>query len=214
MGLLEKETYLNKRYLPLFLAGALVVIGSGTRAFAQTDSPMNKSVPAADKTPPSYDMKPQSLLDLEDMQKKFVTLAQAIPAEKYTWRPSEGVRSISEVFLHVAGLGFQMAPVLGATREPGFKMDSFEKSTTQKTEVIAQLDRSFHYVQAAIEKMTNADFQNPEKQFGPQANAGDIVYLIVVDDHEHLGQSVAYARVNGIVPPWTAEKMKHKQPEK
>jgi uncharacterized damage-inducible protein DinB len=62
--------------------------------------------------------------------------------------------------------------------------------------------------------MTNADFQNPERQFGPQANAGDIVYLIVADDHEHLGQSVAYARVNGIVPPWTAEQMKDKQPEK
>lgn len=204
---------MNKLCLPL-LAWALVLSGAGTRAFGQADLQMNKSVPAADKTPPSYDMKPQSLLDLEDMQKKFVTLAQAIPVEKYTWRPSEGVRSISEVFLHVAGLGFQLAPVLGATPQPGFKMDSYEKSTAQKTEIIEQLNRSFHYVRAAIEKMTNADFQNPEKQFGPQANAGDIVYLIVADDHEHLGQSVAYARVNGIVPPWTAEQMKDKQPEK
>jgi uncharacterized damage-inducible protein DinB len=183
--------------------GLAMAFGSfGARAFAQDRS--HNFAPPVDKTSPSYDMKPQSLQDLEDMQEKFVGLAQSIPAEKYTWRPSDGVRSFSEVFLHVAAMGFMMAPVLGATPEPGFNKDTYEKSTTDKDKIVEQLNQSFSYVRAAIEKMANADFARPEKQFGPDANAGDIVYLIVADDHEHLGQSVAYARINGIVPPWTA----------
>ena len=70
--------------------------------------------------------------------------------------------------------------------------------------------QSFEYVHAFVAEMTNADFAKPEPKFGPEANAGDIIYIIVTDDHEHLGQSVAYARVNGIVPPWTAAAMKAK----
>ncbi|MDR3722476.1 MAG: hypothetical protein P4L00_12815 [Candidatus Acidoferrales bacterium] len=70
--------------------------------------------------------------------------------------------------------------------------------------------QSFEYVHAFVAQMTNADFAKLEPKFGPEANAGDIIYIIVTDDHEHLGQSVAYARVNGIVPPWTAAAMKAK----
>ena len=53
--------------------------------------------------------------------------------------------------------------------------------------------------------MTNADFNKPLPKLGPDANYGDVVYILVTHAHEHLGQSIAYARVNGIVPPWTAE---------
>ena len=158
-----------------------------------------------DKTPPSYDMKAQSLQDLDDMHKKFVSLAEAIPAEKFTWRPGDGVRSVSEAFLHVADMNFRMPMAIGATPAPGYKKEGYEKSTTDKAKVIAQLNQSFDYVHAYVDAMTNADFAKPELKFGPQANAGDIIYIIIADDHEHLGQSVAYARVNGIVPPWTAD---------
>jgi uncharacterized damage-inducible protein DinB len=166
-----------------------------------------------DKTPPSYDMKAQSLQDLEDMHKKFVSLAEATPADKFTWRPGEGVRSVSEAFLHVADMNFQMPVAIGATPAPGYKKEGYEKSTTDKAKVIEQLNQSFDYVHAYVDSMTNADFAKPELKFGPQANAGDIIYIIVADDHEHLGQSVAYARLNGIVPPWTADRLK-KQPQK
>jgi uncharacterized damage-inducible protein DinB len=173
---------------------ALALSGSASRA-AQPE----------DKTPPSYDMKGQSLVDLDDLHKKFVSLAQATPAEKFAWRPGEGVRSVSEAFLHVAAMNFGMPAQIGATPAPGYKKDGYETSTTDKAAIIAQLNQSFDYVHAYVESMSNADFAKPEVKFGPQANAGDIVYIIIADDHEHLGQSVAYARVNGIVPPWTAE---------
>jgi uncharacterized damage-inducible protein DinB len=181
---------------------ALVAGGSATRATAAQTT---------DKTSPSYDMKAQSLIDLDDMHKKFVTLAEAIPAEKFTWRPGEGVRSFSEAFLHVADMNFQMPPQIGATPAPGYKKEGYEKSTTDKAAIIKQLSESFEYVHAYVEQMTNADFAKLEPKFGPEANAGDIIYIIVTDDHEHLGQSVAYARMNGIVPPWTAAALKRKQ---
>ena len=176
-------------------------------AFAAKDRQQASAIaPAqsADKTPPSYDMKPQSLLDLDDMHKKFVDLATAIPQEKYSYRPAEGVRSIGEVFLHVAGANYAIPQMMGAPVPAGFEMKNFDRSLTDKTEIIDQLNKSFASAHDAIAKMNNADFNKPLPKLGPDANYGDVVYLLVTHAHEHLGQSIAYARVNGIVPPWTA----------
>ena len=174
------------------------VCGISSRAIAEDTSK------SADKTPTSYDMKAQSLLDLDDLHKKFVSLANAIPAEKYSWRPAPGVRSVSEVLLHVAAANFSYASELGTMPAAGIKMQGFEQSTTDKANVIEQLNHAFDYAHSAIEKMANIDFKKPIPKYGPDANLGDIVYVIVTHSHEHLGQSIAYARVNGIVPPWTA----------
>lgn len=158
---------------------------------------------AAGSISSGYDLKPQALLDLKDMHKKFMDLAAAIPAEKYTWRPQDGVRSVSEVFLHVAGTNFQMPHYLGAPPAEGFRKDGYEKSTTEKARVVEQLNQSFEYAEKAVEKSADGDFQKPVKELGPEANMGDVVYLIAVHAHEHLGQSIAYARENGVAPPWT-----------
>ena len=169
----------------------------------------NVNVSAEDKTPPSYDMKPQALLDLQDMHKKMVSLATAIPAEKYTWRPEPGVRSISELFLHVSGANYGYPPLIsGYAAAPGFKAEGFETTTTDKAKIIEQLNQSFSYAEAAIQRMSNADFAKPEKKLGPDANDGDVIYLMIVHNHEHLGQTIAYARLNGVTPPWTEEAQK------
>ena len=161
---------------------------------------------AEDKTPPSYDMKPQALLDLQDMHKKMVGLATAIPAEKYTWRPEPGVRSVSELFLHVSGANYGYPPLISGTAPaPGFKAEGFETSTTDKAKIIERLNQSFSYAEAALRAMSNADFAKPEKKLGPDANDGDVIYLMIVHNHEHLGQTIAYARLNGITPPWTEQ---------
>jgi uncharacterized damage-inducible protein DinB len=164
---------------------------------------------AEDKTPPSYDMKGQALVDMQDLHKKMVALAQAIPAEKYTWRPAPDVRSISEVFLHVTAANHNILSMMtGVTADPAFKVNGFEASTTDKAQIVDQLDKSFSYAEAAIQAMANADFARPEKKLGPDANSGDVIYLLVTHAHEHFGQSIAYARVNGVVPPWTLEAQK------
>jgi uncharacterized damage-inducible protein DinB len=168
---------------------------------------------AADKTAPSYDLKGQAALDLGDLQKKFTSLAEAIPAEKYSWRPEPGVRSVNELLLHVAASGFGFPGAMGVAPPAGFDAKGFEKSTTDKAKVIEWLNKSFTFAIAAVNGMSNADFAKLLPKLGPDANEGDVIYLMVVHFHEHLGQSIAYSRANGIVPPWTVEALK-KNPQK
>ncbi|HXZ32227.1 MAG TPA: DinB family protein [Terriglobales bacterium] len=168
---------------------------------------------AADHTAPSYDMKGQSLLDMQVVQKKFVDLANAIPADKFNWRPSPDSRSFAEVFLHVAGERYQILHLMGAETPAGFDPKTFEKSSTDKSRIVDELNKSSEFTQKTINGMSNAEFAKLLPKLGPQANAGDVVYILVADAHEHLGQVVAYARENGIVPPWTVEAQK-KEAEK
>lgn len=195
-----------KKRIVFVLALALCASAGTVATFAKSAQPVlpAPAAGAADKTAPSYDMKAQSIEDLKDMQKKFVSLATAIPAEKYTWRPGEGVRSVSEVFLHISAANHNIPTMMGEAKQAEFTAKDFETSTTDKAAIISQLNDSFSYAIATVEKMSNADFAKPEKQLGPDANAGDVVYLLVTHAHEHLGQSIAYARMNGVVPPWTA----------
>jgi uncharacterized damage-inducible protein DinB len=189
------------------LAVILVLVGLSALevgASAQNSDP----TATADHTAPSYDMKPQTLLDLQGVQKKFVDLANAVPDDKFTWRPSADSRSFAEVFLHVAGERYGILGLMGVAPPEGFDGKTFEKSTTDKTKIIAELNKSWDFTQKAINAMSNADFAKLLPKLGPQANDGDVVYILVADAHEHLGQSVAYARENGITPPWTAEAKK------
>jgi DinB superfamily len=200
-----------KRFLLPILTFALL---SAAAIGASAQTPDNAAT--ADHTTPGYDMKAQSLVDLERVQKKFVDLANAVPTDKLTWRPSDDSRSFAEVFLHVAGERYQILALGGATPPADFNGKTFEKSTTDKAQIVEELNRSWDFAQKTINGMSNADFAKLLPKLGPQANAGDVVYILVADAHEHLGQAVAYARVNGIVPPWTAEAKKkaaEKKPE-
>ena len=188
----------------IFLAFALVLVGLGvwtTAAAAQNSD-------AADHTAPSYDLKGQALLDLENVQKKFVDLANTLPADKLNWRPSPDSRSFAEVFLHVAGERYGILRLMGAEPPTGFDGKALEQSTTDRAQIIAELTKSWDFTQKTINGMSNADFAKLLPKLGPKANAGDVVYLLVADAHEHLGQAIAYARENGIVPPWTAQAQK------
>jgi uncharacterized damage-inducible protein DinB len=163
-----------------------------------------------DTTAPSYDMKAQALLDLEGVNKKCVDLVEALPADKLTWRPSADTRSFAEVFLHVAGERYGILKMMGANPPDGFKGREFEKSTTDREKIVADLNQSWDFASKAMNGMTNADFAKPLPKLGPQANEGDVIYILVADAHEHLGQLIAYARQNGITPPWTVEAQKKK----
>jgi uncharacterized damage-inducible protein DinB len=141
------------------------------------------------------------LSNLGGVETKLVKLAEAIPAEKYTWRPAPGVRSISEVFMHVAGSNYVLVTFLGVTA-PASMPENIE-SITDKQRVVAELKRSFEHVRKAATAMNEADLAKPVSLFGnPTTNRG--VYVTVLSHlHEHLGQSIAYARMNGVTPPWS-----------
>lgn len=195
----------------VFLTALALCLAAGSfagGARSNRPAPPVQSAQSADKTAPSYDMKGQSVVDLQILQKKFTDLAAAIPAEKYTWRPAEGVRSFSELFLHVSAANYGIPNMMGVPLPAGFDGKTYEKSTTDKAKIIEALNKSFASAISTVQAMSNADFAKAEKQLGPDANDGDVVYILVTHAHEHLGQSIAYARQNGIVPPWTVAAMK------
>ncbi|MGA3294707.1 MAG: DinB family protein [Candidatus Acidiferrales bacterium] len=182
--------------LCLSLATLALAFAAGTaQTFAQ-------AAPSADKSVP-YGFRQRAVIELKGVQQEIVSLAQAMPQEKYTWRPAEGVRSVSEVYLHMAGANFGLTAIAGAPPSPGFKFQGYEKSTTDKAKIIEQLNQSFEYAEMSIGNMSDADLLKPLK-FQEFTSVGDVVFHIVAHAHEHLGQSIAYARMNGVVPPWTA----------
>jgi uncharacterized damage-inducible protein DinB len=146
--------------------------------------------------------------NIEEVQGKLLQLAEAIPADKYSWRPAPGVRSIGEVFMHVASEYYVWSPrSFGATPSPLIAMnrEGFEKfeATATKENVLKHLKEGFAYGRQAVEGVEPSSLLGTRKFFGQDANTTDIALGMAGDLHEHLGQLIAYARVNGIKPPWT-----------
>ncbi len=189
----------------------LMLILVGLSSAVIRASPQNADATATDHSAPSYDVKGQSLLELGEIQKKFVALANALPADKFTWLPSADARSFAEVFQHVAGERHGFLNLMGAELPTGFDAKALEKSTSDRARIVEQLNKSWEFNQKTIKGMSNADIARLLPNLGPEANAGDVVYSLVIDADEHLGQAVAYARENGIVPPWTEEAKKRAQ---
>ena len=133
---------------------------------------------------------------------KLVQLAEAIPQDKYTWRPGDGVRSVSEVLLHVAGSNEYFLTAVGV-KVPVQGENDLEHSTTDKAQVIARLKQSNDRVRAALQAMPDADLDKATKLFGMDMTYRGAVLMLETHAHEHLGQMIAYARMNGIVPPWS-----------
>lgn len=142
------------------------------------------------------------LQQLDGVEKKFVDLAEAIPEAKYGWRPAEGVRSVSEVFMHVAGGNFRLPSFAGVKPPEGVSRD-MEKQVTAKADVIAKLKESFTYVHSAGKEIGAGDLGKSIKLFGGESTPAALLMLIANHQHEHLGQMIAYARMNGIAPPWS-----------
>lgn len=133
---------------------------------------------------------------------KLEQLAEAIPQDKFTWRPAAGVRSVSEVFLHVAGSNDFMMAAAGVP-SPAQGENDLEHSTTDKAQVIAKLKAANARVRAALLAMPDADLDKATKLFGTDMTYRGVCLLVQSHVHEHLGQMIAYARSNGIVPPWS-----------
>jgi len=181
--------------------GFLVLILSLTFVGAANHS-LGQAAPAA---APSFNVRQASVAELQEAQQELVSLAQVMPADKYTWRPAEGVRSVAEVYLHICAGNYGLTQLIGAPPKPGFKFQGFEKSTTDKAQIIDQLIQSFAYAESGISSLSDADLSKPSgwQGYPGYPTVGDVVLHIVAHAHEHLGQSIAYARMNGIVPPWT-----------
>ena len=184
----------------------LVLVAPAVRVAAQVN-------PYKDGTPGFTGYRSEVMAEVMVQEDKFTRLAEAIPAEKYTWRPAADVRSFAEVFLHVAAANYNLYKLVGTPPPAGLDIKTFEKSTTDKAKVVATLKDSFVHAKKAITAMPDADLEKSLDWFGGKNTERGLLLFIVRHAAEHLGQSIAYARFVGIVPPWT-EDMQKKQPEK
>jgi uncharacterized damage-inducible protein DinB len=136
------------------------------------------------------------------VSRQLVELAEAIPADKFAWRPAPGVRSTSEVFMHIVVANFFLLSVTGP-KMPADLKDHAEKTVTQKAEVIAWLKRSLDQVKQARLAETPAALTRKVRIFNRDATADGMYLRIIVHANEHMGQLIAYARMSGVVPPWS-----------
>lgn len=186
----------------LLLVSLLTVIA--TNSFAQAN-------PYKDGTPGVTGYRSEILAEVMIQEDKFVRLAQAIPAEKYTWRPSADVRSVAEVFLHVSAANYNLYKLVGTPPPEGIDLKGLEKSTTDKAKIVATLKDSFAHARKAITDMPDANLDKSLDWFGGKNTQRGILLFIVRHAAEHLGQSIAYTRMVGVVPPWTEDAQKAAQ---
>jgi uncharacterized damage-inducible protein DinB len=193
-----------KRTLAAFCL--LVLMAGASRAVAQVN-------PYKEGTPGVTGYRSEVLAEVMIQEDKFTRLAEAIPAEKYTWRPSADVRSFAEVFLHVSAANYNVYKLVGTPAPAGVDVKGLEKSTTDKAKVIATLKDSFAHAKNAIRNLPDADLDKSMDWFGGKITERGILLFSVRHSAEHLGQSIAYARFIGVTPPWTEDTQK-KQAEK
>ena len=169
--------------------------------------------PYKEGTPGLTGYRSEIMAEVMIQEDKFIRLAQAIPPDKYTWRPAPDVRSFAEIFMHVSAANFNLYKLVGTPPPAGFDVKGFEKSATDKAKVVATLKESFALAKKAITAMSDADLERNLDWFGGKNTQRGILLFIVRHGAEHLGQSIAYARFSGVTPPWTDD-MQKKQPEK
>ena len=186
------------------LSVASALLGSAL-AFAQaptTTSTQISTRPAAAPAAPASGFRADFLTQFDDVSKKIVDLAEAVPADKYGWRPAPGVRSISEVYMHIVGGNSYIPSFIGVKPMEGIER-GMEKSVTEKARVVELLKKSMAHARAAVLATPDADLDKKVKIFGGESSERGVIMIIGNHLHEHLGQSIAYARANGIAPPWS-----------
>lgn len=137
--------------------------------------------------------------------KHVTALAEAIPAENYSWRPSEEVRSVGEAIAHIAAANYFFSTILGAEVPEGIDLDKFEESLQDKEEIIEALKKSYEFVAEVVKSIPDETLFDEVSFPGGEDKFNKRTMLMIAQSHvsEHKGQLIAYARMNGITPPWS-----------
>lgn len=148
--------------------------------------------------------------DVSDVEKKIMDLAKTMPAPAHDWRPAKGVRSTAEVLMHVAADNYFIPAVMGAAApaDTGITKEyktaaAFEKKAVSRDALFAELQKSFAFLKDTMAAAPDAKLNDPIEVFGQKNTNRGMWILAVTHLHEHLGQLIAYARSNNVVPPWS-----------
>lgn len=152
--------------------------------------------------PPTEGIRAELIQDIHQLESKYLALAEAMSG-RFDWRPAEGVRSLGEVLGHVAGANFMLPGMAGAPGHDNPEWARSLESMTDETELLEALEHSFRHAREAIGAVPEDGLDGATEFFGQPATNRQVLTLLVSHMHEHLGQAIAYARVNGITPPWS-----------
>jgi len=169
--------------------------------------------PYKEGTPGVTGYRAEVMAEVLIQEDKLTRLAQAIPAEKYTWRPADDTRSFAEVFLHISAANYNLYKLVGTPPPTGIDLKNLEKSTTDKAKIVGTLKDSFGHAKQAIRSMSDTDLDKSMDWFGGKNTERGILLFIVRHTAEHLGQLIAYTRSLGIVPPWTEDMRRQQEKE-
>jgi uncharacterized damage-inducible protein DinB len=176
-----------------------ILFAASSLARAQAPAAAPVPVPAA----PTSGFRADFLAQLDDVSQKIADLAGAVPADKFSWRPEKGVRSVSEIYMHVVVANYFLPSFMGVQPPAGIDR-STETGVADKAKVVAMLRQSFDHVRAVVLKTPDADLDKKVRVFGGREMSERALIMTMGNHmHEHLGQSIAYARMNGVAPPWS-----------
>ena len=140
----------------------------------------------------------------EASAEKLVALAEAMPAESYSWQPMEGVYTVAAAYMHVARYNYMYPEMyLGVDAPAEVDYGSLEERVTTKDEAVRTLAASMDHVRGILESMSDADLAKKTELYGREVESWAVLLQLMTHMNEHLGQSIAYARMNRVVPPWS-----------
>lgn len=157
---------------------------------------------ARGSAPPGF--KAEFLGQFGTVATRLVDLARAMPADTYDWRPMEGVASVADAYMHIARYNYYYPDVaLGVEPPADVDYESLEGVVTAKEEVVPILERSLEHVRRNVEAMTETELNAGTRLYGRDVAAWSVLLQLLTHMNQHYGQEIAYARVNGVVPPWS-----------
>jgi uncharacterized damage-inducible protein DinB len=189
----------------------LTVFALGFMPSSRAQESSERKAPAMGAATPTTGLRAEFLEEIAYYEQRYMRLAEAMPLEKYAWRPAEDVRSVGEVFTHITAANYGIARVLGTAPPTGFDFKAITALSGDKPKVLQAMKDSFAHFRNAITALNDADADKPQKMFNRQTTLRGSFLMITGHFGEHLGQSIAYARMNGIVPPWTEEAQQQQQ---
>ena len=153
-------------------------------------------------------IKGEAIANMMDAGDKIIELAGAVPPNKWGWRPGKGVRSIGEVYMHVVQGNYFLCSFLGAKPPlPPEELKKLETAPQTPASMVKHLRDSYAFVTKTVLELPESDLDTPVTFFGRPTTKRGMLLVLAAHSHEHLGQSIAYARMNKVVPPWTAREL-------
>ena len=175
------------------------------RSFVAAASVLVVAVPlAAQSTPPNFQREIGG--QFEASARKLVALAEAMPEDAYDWRPMEGVASVARVYMHISRYNYMYPDQSLGIEAPMGRGEylRWEDEVNDKEKVVEILAASMDHVRGVIDGMSGAELGRPTRLYGREVGQWAVLLQLVAHMNEHLGQSIAYARMNGVVPPWSS----------